>query len=71
MFDENGRAIDYYAINRHCAARGIPGIIVEQCYMDNEIDQVHVTTEEGLKELGEANARGIANYLELPLKKQQ
>ena len=68
MFDENGRAIDYYAINRHCAARGIPGIIVEQCYMDNEIDQVHITTEEGLKQLGEANARGIANYLELEAK---
>lgn len=65
MFDENGIAIDYYAINRHCAARGIPGIIVEQCYMDNEADQIHIKTDEALKELGEANARGIANYLEL------
>ena len=65
MFDENGIAIDYYAINRHCAARGIPGIIVEQCYMDNEIDQMYITSEEALKELGGANARGIANYLEL------
>jgi N-acetylmuramoyl-L-alanine amidase len=65
MFDSNGRAYDYYAINRHCAARDIPGIIVEQCFMDSEYDQQFITSEEGLQSLGDANARGIAAYLGL------
>ena len=65
MFDSEGKALDYYAINRHCANRDIPGIIVEQCFMDNEHDQQFVNTEEALKRLGEANARGIAAYLGL------
>ena len=65
MFDQDGIAYDYYAINRHCAARDLPGIIVEQCFMDSEHDQQFINTEEGLKSLGEANARGIANYLGL------
>ena len=65
MFDSEGKALDYYAINRHCANRDIPGIIVEQCFMDNEHDQKLINTEEGLKRLGEANAKGIAAYLEL------
>ena len=64
-FDSSGRAYDYYAINRHCAARDIPGIIVEQCFMDSEYDQQFITSEEGLQSLGDANARGIAAYLGL------
>ena len=64
-FDENGRAMDYYAINRYCAARNIPGIIVEQCFMDSEHDQQYITSEEGLKSLGEANAKGVAAYFDV------
>ena len=70
MFDSEGKALDYYAINRHCANRDIPGIIVEQCFMDNEHDQKFITSEEGLKALGEANAKGIANYLGLTPKNE-
>ncbi len=65
MFDENGEPYDYYAINRHCAARNIPGVIIEQCFVDDLTDLEFCTTEEGLKKLGEANARGIAKYLGL------
>lgn len=65
MFDENGDAYDYYAINRHCAARNIPGIIVEQCFMDNDTDRQFIDSEMALKNLGEANAKGIAAYYEL------
>ena len=65
MFDETGDAYDYYAINRHCAARNIPGIIVEQCFMDNDTDRQFIDSEMALKNLGEANAKGIAAYYEL------
>ena len=65
MFDETGDPYDYYAINRHCAARDIPGIIVEQCFMDNDNDRPFIDSEMALKKLGEANARGIAAYFEL------
>ena len=65
MFDEKGEAYDYYAINRHCAARGIPGIIVEQCFMDSKDDAKYMDTDEALRKLGEADARGIALYFGL------
>ncbi|MCR5323607.1 MAG: N-acetylmuramoyl-L-alanine amidase [Lachnospiraceae bacterium] len=65
MFDETGDPYDYYAINRHCAARNIPGIIVESCFMDNETDRQFIDSEMALKTLGEANAKGIAAYFEL------
>ncbi len=71
MFDEDGVALDYYAINRHCAARDIPGIIVEQCFMDSKKDQKYISDEDGLRQLGEANARGVAGYLGLEPKNGQ
>lgn len=65
MFDENGVAIDYYAINRHCTARRIPSVIVEQCFMDSEPDKNFLFSEEGLMQLAEADALGIADYFQL------
>lgn len=70
MFDENGDAYDYYAINRHCAARNIPGIIVEQCFMDNENDRQFIESDVALKNLAGANARGIAAYYGLTEKSE-
>ncbi len=64
-FDDFGNPLDYYAINRHCANRGIPGIIVEHCFMDTQpqfLDDGH------LQQLGAADAVGIANYLGLAAK---
>lgn len=61
-FDEYGNPLDYYAINRHCANRGIPGIIVEHCFMDYDtafLDEAH------LQQFGAADAAGIAAYLGL------
>lgn len=63
MFDDKGVALDYYAINRHCAEFGIPGIIVEAGFMDNTYDREFLLTDEGLKSIGEADARGIVRYL--------
>ncbi len=66
-FDEFGNPLDYYAINRHCANRGIPGIIVEHCFMDNVNDQ-KFCDEAGLQTFGVADAQGIAAYLGLAAK---
>lgn len=62
MFDENGEAYDYYAINRHCANRDMIGIIVEHCFMDSSSDICFLDSEEKLQKLGEADAKGIAEY---------
>lgn len=68
MFDENGKALDYYAVNRHSAAINIPGIIVEHCFMDHSGDQQFIDSEEDLKALAKADAIGIANYFGLSKK---
>lgn len=64
-FDENGVSMDYYAICRHSASLGIPGIIVEHCFMRNEIDVPYYNTDEALQRLGQADAIGIAQYMGL------
>lgn len=64
-FDEYGAALDYYAICRHSAAVGIPGVIVEHCFMRNATDRPYYSTEEALQRLGQADAVGIAQYLGL------
>lgn len=65
-FDEFGNPKDYYAINRHSANRGIPGIIVEHCFMD--VDTEYIDTTEKIELLGQLDAIGIANYLGLAAK---
>lgn len=67
-FDQYGNPLDYYAINRHCANRGIPGIIMEHCFMDYQPDLKYLSSDEALKKLAIADAIGIANYLGLEKK---
>lgn len=62
LFDEKGKVLDYYAINRHCAARDIPGIIVEHCFIDSERDRKFIDSEEAVLALATADAEGIAAY---------
>lgn len=64
-FDEYGAPLDYYAICRHSASFGIPGIIVEHCFMRNATDMQYYSTNEALQRLGQADAIGIAQYLGL------
>ena len=64
-FAEDGSRLDYYAVIRHNSLRDIPAVIVEHCFMDNEIDKEFMDTDEKLKALAEADAKGIAGYLEL------
>ncbi len=68
LFDSNGAALDNYAINRICALYGFPGVIVEHCFMDNAGDVGFCDSEEDLKQLGIADAIGIANALGLSAK---
>ncbi|WP_029504825.1 N-acetylmuramoyl-L-alanine amidase family protein [Lachnoclostridium phytofermentans] len=62
MVDEEGKPLDYYAINRHCANRDIPGIIVEHCFMDHSNDKGYIDSEDDLKALAIADAEGIAKF---------
>jgi N-acetylmuramoyl-L-alanine amidase len=64
-FDEYGAAMDYYAICRHSASFGFPGVIVEHCFMRNAVDVSYYSTDEALQRLGQADAIGIAQYLGL------
>ena len=64
----DGTAADYYAINRNCANRGFPGVIIEHCFMDNAADQRYISTPEALRRLGVADAAGIAAYCKLEKK---
>lgn len=65
MFDPQGSPYDYYAVIRHCAERGIIGIIVEHCFMDNETDLPFINSDEALDAMAEADALGILEYLGL------
>ncbi len=65
-FDEFGNPMDYNAINRHAAACGIPGIIVEHCFMTGDYDMV--SDPETIEAFGIADAKGIAEYLKLEKK---
>jgi len=67
-YAEDGTRLDYYAVIRHNALRDIPGIIIEHCFMDNDTDYAFIDTDEKIKALAEADAKGIANYLELKAK---
>lgn len=68
-FAEDGSRLDYYAVIRHSSLRDIPGIIIEHCFMDNENDyKSFMETDEKLQALAEADAKGIADYLELEKK---
>lgn len=64
-FDEDGNPLDYYGVNRRCTERRLMGLIIEHCFMDSEEDYEFYSSEEGLKELAEADAVGIANYYNL------
>lgn len=62
----DGSLADYYAVIKHAKKRGIPGIIVEHAFISNGSDIAnHLSNEEQLRQLGMADARGIAEYFGL------
>ena len=59
----DGSTGDYYGIIRYARRAGIPGIIIEHAFIDNSSDYSQfLNSDAKLKELGVADATGIANY---------
>lgn len=58
----DGSRADYYSVIRNSKLRGIPGIIVEHAYISNAADAAIITNDEALRQIGIADATGIANY---------
>ena len=57
-----GEEADYYGIIRHARYRNMLGVIVEHCYLDNTGDYYSfLNTDDKLRALGVADAKGIAN----------
>ena len=62
----DGSISDYFGVQIYCKEQGIPGIIVEHAFISNSGDaNKFLKTEAGLKQLGVADATGIAKYLNL------
>lgn len=59
----DGSTKDYYAVIRESKEQGIPGIIVEHAFITTEADVKRwFLSDESLKELAEADGRGIVSY---------
>lgn len=62
----NKTIVDYYSIIRNSVNAGIPAMIIEHGFMDNASDYEKVLSSTAkLKELGKADATGIARYFGL------
>ncbi len=64
-FDDNGNPKEYYQICRNAANENLVGIIVEHCFIDSASDSKYFATEDAIRALGEADAKGIAAYFGL------
>lgn len=53
---------DYYGIIRECRSLGIPALIVEHGYMDEDSDWEKLNTVEKLRILGQRDGAGLAAY---------
>ncbi len=60
---ENGELTDYYAIIRNGNMQDVPSILIEHAFMDDASDyESFLANEESLRQLAQADARGIARY---------
>lgn len=65
----DGSVADYYGAIKSNIENGIPAIIIEHAYGNNDSDfEKYLSTDEKLRTLAEADARGIANALHLKKK---
>ncbi|WP_143318768.1 N-acetylmuramoyl-L-alanine amidase [Clostridium sp. HBUAS56010] len=61
----DGTPADYYAIPRYSQMYGIRGFIIEHGFLNHTSDLTsYLSSEESYKALGEADAKGIMEYLE-------
>lgn len=66
----NGQLCDYYSIIRNSELSGIPGIIIEHCFIDNNEEfGKYLSDDEKIRKLAHADAAGIASYFNLKNKK--
>lgn len=69
LYYDDGSLCDYYSIVRNSVKAGIPGIIVEHAFLDNEEDyQMFFADREKIDRLAIADAKGIAGYYHLKKK---
>jgi len=69
--DAQGRRLDAHFVNRYSKARGITSMIVEHAFLDNAADAARIRNEpQFIRQLGVANARGIASMYDLRLRSQ-
>lgn len=61
----DGSLADYYGIVKKSREEQIPGIIVEHGFCNNLNDAKMLADPEMLKKMGEADGKGIADYLDL------
>lgn len=60
---------DYYLVIKESKKKGFVGLITESCYMSSSSDfSKYLSSEAKLKQLGAAQANGIAGYLKLSKK---
>lgn len=65
----NGEIKDYYAIVNAGIREEMPAIIIEHAFMDNKTEyNTFLSSDEKLRELAKADARGIVRYYQLVLK---
>lgn len=69
---EDGSLADYYAIIRNGVKNDLPSILIEHAFMDDEDDfNDFLSSDEELKALARADARGIARYYQLRKKESR
>ena len=56
---------DYYGIIRQSVARGVPCVILEHAYLDNDVDVSLLKTSSFVDQLAAADATAIAKYFHL------
>ena len=62
----NGSLSDYYYIVKNSLLQEIPGIIVEHAFIDDKEDyHQFLSSDQKLRQLGEADARAVAKYYRL------
>lgn len=66
---KNGKLADYYGIIRIGTEEGIPSIIIEHCFLDDENDyRSFLSSDEKLRNLAIADVNAIARYYGLVLR---
>ena len=60
-----GKNGDYYGLIREASSRGIPSVIIEHCYVDQEIDRERCNTDGKQQALGVVDATAVAKYFGL------